>query len=122
LNPYEQFKSLRPTAVIDYGVFVYDGHFEIPLAASISHSQKAQWLLESQRLPEALEEAQQAVALAPDAANPNALLGDVLSAMGRLNEARASYQKALTLAKTIEPDFQVGLAKELERKLAVPAR
>jgi hypothetical protein len=42
--------------------------------------------------------------------------------MGRLNEARASYQKALTLAKTIEPDFQVGLAKELERKLAVPAR
>ena len=31
LNPYEQFKSLRPTAVIDYGVFVYDGHFEIPI-------------------------------------------------------------------------------------------
>ena len=29
LNPYEQFKTLRPTAVIDYGVFVYDGHFEI---------------------------------------------------------------------------------------------
>jgi hypothetical protein len=120
LNPYEQFKSLRPTAVIDYGVFVYNGHFEIPLAASISHSQKAQWLLEARQLPEAFAEAQQAVALAPDAAKPNALLGDVLSAMGRPNEARASYQKALTLAKTIEPEFQIGLAKELEGKLALP--
>jgi 4-amino-4-deoxy-L-arabinose transferase-like glycosyltransferase len=120
LNPYEQFKSLRPTAVIDYGVFVYHGHFEIPLAAAISHSQKAQWLLEAQQLPEALAEAQQAVALAPDAAKSNALLGDVLTAMGRSNEARASYQKALTLAKTIEPEFQIGLAKELEGKLALP--
>jgi hypothetical protein len=118
LNPYEQFKSLPPTAVIDYGVFVYNGHFEIPLAASISHSQKAQWLLESHQLPQALAEAQQAVALTPDAAKSNALLGDVLSAMGRTNEARASYEKALTLAKTIEPDFQIGLAEELERKLA----
>ena len=122
LNPYEQFKSLRPTAVIDYGVFVYNGHFEIPLAASISHSQKAQWLLEARQLPEALAEAQQAVAFAPDAAKSNALLGDVLSAMGRTPEARASYQKALALAKTIEPDFQIGLAKELEGKLAVPGR
>ena len=122
LNPYEQFKSLKPTAVIDYGVFVYNGHFEIPLAASISHSQKAQWLLDAKRLPEALAEAQQAVALAPDAARPNALLGDILSAMGRPNEARASYEKALTLAKTIEPNFQIELAKELEKKRAVPAR
>ena len=122
LNPYEQFKFLRPTAVIDYGVFVYNGHFEIPLAASISHSQKAGWLLDAKQLPQALEEAQQAVALAPDAAKLNALLGDVLSAMGRTNEARASYQKALALAKTIEPDFQIGLATELEGKLAEPGR
>jgi hypothetical protein len=122
LNPYEQFKSLRPIAAIDYGVFVYQGHFEIPLAASISHSQKAGWLLDAKQLPQALEEAQQAVALAPDAARTNAQLGDVLSAMGRPDEAHAAYQKALTLAKTIEPDFQIGLAKELQRKLAVPAR
>jgi hypothetical protein len=122
LNPYEQFKSLRPIAAIDYGVFVYQGHFEIPLAASISHSQKAGWLLDAKQVPQALEEAQQAVALAPDAARTNAQLGDVLSAMGRPDEAHAAYQKALTLAKTIEPDFQIGLAKELQRKLAVPAR
>jgi 4-amino-4-deoxy-L-arabinose transferase-like glycosyltransferase len=118
LNPYEQFKFLRPTAVIDYGVFVFDGHFEIPLAASISHAQKAQSLLDSQRLPEALAEAQQAVALAPDSVKPNALLGDVFTAMQRPDEARASYQKALSLAKTVEPGFQVGWVDGLEKKLS----
>lgn len=117
LNPYEQFKFLRPTAVIDYGVFVYDGYFEIPLAASISHSQKAEWLLEAHRLPEALGEAQQAVALAPNAVKPNALLGDILTAMQRPEEARVSYRKALSLAKTIEPAFQIGWVEGLEKKL-----
>jgi 4-amino-4-deoxy-L-arabinose transferase-like glycosyltransferase len=119
LNPYEEFKSLRPVAVIDYGVFVYEGHFEIPLAASIGHSQKAQWLLDAHRLPEALSEAQQAIALAPDAVRPNAILGDVLTAMQRPVEARLYYQKALTLAQTVEPAFQVGSVEDLKKKLAL---
>jgi tetratricopeptide (TPR) repeat protein len=117
LNPYEQFKNIRPTAVIDYGVFVFDGHFEIPLAAAISHNQKAGGLLESKQLPEALSEAQQAVALAPDAVSPIATLGDVLTAMGRSEEARHSYQKALTLARTVAPEFQRGWVHGLEKKL-----
>ncbi len=120
LNPYEQFKFLRPIAVIDYGVFVYQGHFEIPLAASIGHSQKAQALLDDRHLPEALAEAQQALALAPDAVQPNALMGDILTAMQRPAQARESYQRALTLAKTIQPDFQIGWVSGLEKKLAVP--
>jgi len=65
LNPYEQFESLKPTAVIDYGVFVYDGHFQIPLAASLSDSHKARVFLAANQLPEALAEAQQALTLAP---------------------------------------------------------
>jgi hypothetical protein len=118
LNPYEQFKHLRPTAVIDYGVFVFDGHFEIPLAAAISHNQKAGNLLEAKRLPEALAHSQQAVALAPHAANANAMLGDVLTEMGRPAEACQSYEAALRLARTVEPEFQVGWVGRLERKLA----
>lgn len=38
LNPYEQFKTITPVASIDYGVFVYQGNFKIPLAAALSHS------------------------------------------------------------------------------------
>jgi len=118
LNPYEQFKSLKPTAAIDYGVFVYDGHFEIPLAASIGHSQKAESLLEAHQLPEALAEAQQAVSLAPDWVKPNALMGDILAELKRPDEAHNYYVKALTLAKTVEPEFQVGWVDGLEKKSA----
>jgi len=118
LNPYEQFKFLKPVAVIDYGVFVYQGHFEIPLAASISRTQKAQSFLDAHNLPDALAEAQQAVALAPNAVKANEILGDVLSAMQKPDEARTAYEKALTLAKTIEPAFQIGEVSVLETKLA----
>jgi hypothetical protein len=117
LNPYEQFKSLKPVAVIDYGVFVYEGHFEIPLAASISHSQKAGWLLEDHQLPDALAEAQQALRFAPDAVKPNALMGDILSEMNKPEEARPFYQKALTQAKTVAPEFQIGWVAGLARKV-----
>ena len=117
LNPYEQFKALRPTAVIHYGVFVFDGHFEIALAASIGHSQKAAQFLAAKRLPEALAEAQRAVALAPDAVKPNALVGDIYAALGQPGQARESYEKALNLAKTVEPEFQRGWVEGLEQKL-----
>ena len=118
LNPYEQFQHLQPTAVIDYGVFLFDGHFEIPLAAAFSHSQNARNLLTANQPAEALKEAQQAVALAPNAVRPNAMLGDVLDALHRPEEARAAYQKALGLAQTVEPEFQVGWVADLERKIA----
>ncbi len=117
LNPYENFKHLRPTAVIDYGVFVFEGHFEIPLAASISHAQKAENLLAEKNLSEALSQAQQALALAPEAVKPNVLMGDILVALGRPQDARPFYQRALTLATTIEPEFQVGWVSDLEKKL-----
>ena len=118
LNPYEQFKSIAPTAVIAHEVFVFDGHFAIPLAAAIAHAQKANDLLDRKALPEALAEARQAVALAPKAVNPNFMLGEVLAAMGQKEEARKSYTTALNLAQTIEPKFQVGWVKTIEKKLA----
>jgi 4-amino-4-deoxy-L-arabinose transferase-like glycosyltransferase len=118
LNPYEQFRQLHPSAVIDYAVFIFNGHFQIPLAAAISHTQRAKQLLATKQLPEALAEAQQAVALAPDAVEPNAVLGDVFTAMQRPQDARQSYEKALTLAKTIQPDFQIGWVGNLQSKLA----
>ena len=66
LNPYDQFQKLRPTAVIQNGVFVFDGHFEIPLAAALNHVTQAQLLAQSNHLNEALSEAEMAVKLAPD--------------------------------------------------------
>jgi len=118
LNPYEQFKWLRPTDVIDHGVFVFDGHFDIPLASALSHTQKAQNLLAAKQIKEALVEAQAAVALAPEAVQPRMVLGDVLKVMGQPEEARSAYEKALLLAKTIESEFQVRSIPGIEQSLA----
>ena len=117
LNPYEEFRTMRPVAAIDYGVFVYEGHFEIPLAAALSHAQKASDLLEEKKIPEALAEARQALAFAPDSVSVNATMARVLDAAGQRAEARPYYEKALALAKTVEPEFQEGWVSGLENRL-----
>jgi tetratricopeptide (TPR) repeat protein len=118
LNPYEQFKTLKAVDVIDSSVFVYEGRFEIPLAAALAHAQKAGVFLAGKRLPEALREAQQAVALAPDSAGVNARMGNVLDALGRREEARPYYATALQLALTKQPGFQHSLVGPLKQRLA----
>ena len=118
LNPYEQFKNLKPVDVIDSSVFVYNGHFEIPLAAALATTQRAGILLAEQKLPEALQEAQQAVALAPDSVPVNVTMGNVLDALGRRAEARPYYESALQQALTIQPLFQGGIVPFLKQRLA----
>src|SRR6266481_830736 len=118
LNPYRQFQQLRPVAVIDDAVFVFEGHFEIPLASALGHAQHAMVLLDGKQLNEALAEAQTAVGLAPDSVMAQSALGDALTALNRPEEARVVYQRALELAKTVEPEFQVSSISTLETKLA----
>lgn len=117
LDPYGQFKLLKPTTVIDRGVFVFDGQFDLPLAAAIRKVQKVQNLIEAKQLDQALHEAQAALALAPDSIRTHLALGDVLREMGQPQQARTSYEKALQLAKTIEPEFQVRSISGIEERL-----
>jgi 4-amino-4-deoxy-L-arabinose transferase-like glycosyltransferase len=117
LDPYGQFKQLAPTAMIDHGIFVFDGHFEVPLASALFRVQKAQNYLAAKQPEQALVEAQAAVSLAPNAVQTQLMLGDVLGAMGQADQARQAYEKALTLAKTIEPDFQIRSIPSIEQKL-----
>jgi 4-amino-4-deoxy-L-arabinose transferase-like glycosyltransferase len=117
LNPYQQFQRLVPTDVIQHGVFVFDGRFEIPLASALSHVQKAQNLLVAKQPEQALVEAQAAVTLAPNAVQTQLMLGDALGEMGQAEEARSAYEKALVLAKTIEPEFQIRSIPSIGQKL-----
>ncbi len=120
LNAYEQFKGLRPVDVIDSGVFVYQGHFEVPLASALSHVQKSGLRLTANDLPAALEEAQEAESLAPDSVAVNQALAQALEANGRGADAHAYYAKALKLGKTTEPLFQASAIKALVKKLSIP--
>jgi hypothetical protein len=118
LNPYEQFKQVSPTAIIENGILVYDGHFEVPLASALTHSERASELLGEGQPEQALTEARQAVSIAPDAVRPMIALGDVLATLGQRDEARVMYEQALTQARGVYPEFQWRQIEELEGKLA----
>lgn len=117
LNPYRQFLSIRPSAQIDGGLFVFDGRFQIPLASALALAQSAQQQLEARRPEGALAKAEQAVALAPDDLRTKLVLGDALAALGRGTEARLAYEKALRLARTVEAGFQGGRAPMLRERI-----
>jgi hypothetical protein len=65
LNPYAQFQKLTPIAALEHGVFVYQGHVEIPLASALNDLTRASLLQRDHRDAEALAETRIAVGLAP---------------------------------------------------------
>lgn len=118
LNPYDSFNRLRPVAVIDQGVYVFRGRFNLSLASGLDHAANATLLL-NRHLPQAaLAEATQAVQLAPGLVPPQTVLGDTLLALHRPEDARAAYRRALRLAQTVEPALQTESAQTLQTKLA----
>jgi len=117
LNPYDQFQRLTPTAVIEHGVFVFDGHFDIPLAAALNHVTQAQLLDQAGNLDQGLEEAQTAVRLAPGSVQTQAELGHILEKLNRKDEARQAFQAALILSNSIRPEFQKGWVPGLRESL-----
>jgi tetratricopeptide (TPR) repeat protein len=118
LNPYDQFQKLQPTTVIGYGIFVFDGHFSIPLASALAHEQRAREFLAAKQIDQAREETEAAIAVYPDCVPSQVLLGDMMMIMKRPVEAHAAYEKALTLAQTVEPEFQLQWIPILKQKLA----
>jgi tetratricopeptide (TPR) repeat protein len=117
LNPYDQFRTLQPTATIDHGVYVYKGTFTLPLAAPLSHAEVAKGLIRQKRYDEALDEAKLAVQLAPENIDALTALGDALDGLHRIPEAKAAYAAALHSAQTIEPEFQAGAVPALQAKI-----
>ena len=108
LNPYDQFTRLRPTAVIEHGVFVFDGHFDIPLASALNHITQSRLQEQAGHMDLALSEAQTAVQLAPNSLQTQARLGLLLMQSGRQDEGRQTLQRALTIAETVQPSLQSG--------------
>jgi tetratricopeptide (TPR) repeat protein len=118
LGPYRGFQSLKPTAVIEHGVFVYDGTFEMRFASALGHVTRAQDLIAAKQLDAALAEAQTAVQIDPDEFQAQMILGDTLVALNRRKEARPAYEKALAIARIMEPSAAADWVPAVERKLA----
>lgn len=117
LNPYAQFVTAQPKDNISGSVLVFHGSFDVALASALSHSNDAMRLAQVGRVNEAVAEAREAVALAPS--NPSILvsLGQILVRAQRITEARSVYQKALSLAQTVHPEFEKTLILSLQKEL-----
>ena len=118
LNPYRQFTSLQPVAMIQDGVLVFDGRFQVARACALSHTQKSGNRMRAGQLDQALAEAQAGVAADPDFFGAQVTLGDVLMRLGRDGEARAAWQTALALAGKLEPAVRESRVRRIERRLA----
>ena len=106
LNPYDQFTRLRPTAILEHGVFVYDGHFEIPLASALNHLTQSQLKERAGQLEDALAEAQAAVELAPYSMQTQARLGFLLMKVDRHDEGLQTLERALAIGETVNPELE----------------
>lgn len=118
LNPYESFRSIKPTAFISDGVFVFDGAFSIPLASAFAPIERSAAALKAHNLDAAITEAQTAVQLAPNALQSQLALGDALAAQHRTPEARQAYQSAAAIIETMEPDARTEWRETLKHKTA----
>jgi tetratricopeptide (TPR) repeat protein len=117
MNPYAQFRTVQPTAVIDRGVYVYEGTFNLGSAAALEHVEAFGKFMREKRFTEALGEAETATNLDPASAIAWKAVGDALEALNRSAEAPAAYQNALH-AQELDPVFQKGLKEELQKKLS----
>jgi len=117
LNPYLAFESMKPDEVIDDGVMIFRGKFDMRQAAAQSRTQMSSWALRKHDTARALQLAQEAVAMDPDRLTNQTALGDALAANGRKDEAREAWQTALAQARKLEPATQTLFIPRLESKL-----
>lgn len=78
-------------------LLVFEGEFEVPRLASISHARRADALVQLGRNQEALVEARRAVALAPDDPRARTSLAYVLLTLERWSEASVAAAQARDL-------------------------
>ena len=118
LNPYVQFRTLRPSAMIQDGVLVFEGSFSVAQLAALSHVQKSTALLCAQRTTEALREARIASQLAPGDLRSEVALGDALAAAGSNAEARIHHERALSLARPTDGLGRESWVPSIEARIA----
>jgi thioredoxin-like negative regulator of GroEL len=114
-NPYARFASLRPAAVIDRGVYVYQGPFNLGPAAALEHIHAAQDFSAKHDVSGTVREARIAERLDPNNPEVHAILGDTFAAAGDTTAARAEYSAALHSSE-LDPVFQKGLLAQLQAK------
>jgi 4-amino-4-deoxy-L-arabinose transferase-like glycosyltransferase len=106
LNPYDSFRHQKPVAILQDGVYVYQGKFAVPLASAWVDICRSQDLARAGQTDEAMRLAQQAVTLAPDSPRSQLQLADMLATQKHWDEASAHYRLAQIALQAQRPDLQ----------------
>jgi thioredoxin-like negative regulator of GroEL len=114
-NPYAQFVSVRPAAVIDRGVYVYRGQFTLGTVAALEHIRAAEGFWKQQKVADTIREARTAMNLDPNNPMARMILGNALAATGDAMAAQSEYAAALQSSE-LDPVFQKRLVDELHAK------
>jgi hypothetical protein len=118
LNPYDSFRKVKPTDVIQHSVYVYDGTFAVPLAAALVEARDASDLADAGQMEAAVAKAKDAVKLAPWSGQVHATLADVLLQDGKKAEALQAYETALGIEETVRPDLRMEDVLGLRARIA----
>lgn len=107
MNPYHQFISMRPTAVIGGEILQYDGSFQTSEIAAVSHFGTALASLRQQKFDVAFQESQKAAELNPMLIYPHEFLSMIYAQQKQMDKAENEYQTAMHIYQTVHPDYQV---------------
>ncbi len=118
LNPYQSLMDAHPTAFIQDGILVFNGRINLPLAAALPHVGHAWVLANAHNNPAALKEALVAESLAPNAVQPEIVLGDTEAAANNKDAARAAYNRAIATINTMDPDARDKWLATVHQKLS----
>jgi tetratricopeptide (TPR) repeat protein len=114
LNPYDSFRQMKPVAILQDSVYVFQGKFAVPLASAWVDIRRSMDLARAGQTDEALRLAQEAVALVPDSPRAQLQFADMLATHERWGEALAHYRLAQTDLQAQRPDLQ---GEELEPRI-----
>jgi 4-amino-4-deoxy-L-arabinose transferase-like glycosyltransferase/predicted metal-dependent hydrolase len=98
-DEYSTVAQTEPIARIGGSILVYQGRFEVPLAAAMSHVGRSLWLIRRNRFEEAVTESRKAVEFAPDDTRAHFSLALALARAGQKYEAREEFGTAIELAR-----------------------
>ena len=116
LNPYAEFRKLQPVAILQDGVYVYQGNFAVPLASAWVDVRHSAEFAQKGNLTEALMLAKQAATLAPQSARTQLQLAEVLAQGEQWASAREHFQLAEQNLLYQRPDLeQEELGPQIQR-------
>jgi tetratricopeptide (TPR) repeat protein len=116
-NPYQDFVALKPDAVIQDGIAVYNGDFSVAMAASLGHLGRSKTLLSKGDIAGGIGEAESAVAVDPDCFDSQYVLGNLYYAMGRKSDAAVHFKRALGIAQKMEPAARAQWTETLQNRI-----